>query len=153
MVTPYTPPPQPQTHLYEQMRMERRRQHLERISRLSQFIAWLYFLRLLYKWFDNARDLRLISQRLPDWECSTTTSHMIRKWRNYWRRGRHRWTISQRRKAIQDSNVLNYQNEYNRIRGVLESQKPGLRGNTLERLRQREGELALLGAKAVSNIV
>ena len=39
MVTPYTPPPQPQTHLYEQMRMERRRQHLERISRLSQFIA------------------------------------------------------------------------------------------------------------------
>ena len=32
--------------------------------------------------------------------------------------------LSMRRKAIQDSNVLNYQNEYNRIVGALENQKP-----------------------------
>ena len=40
--------------------------------------------------------------------------------------------ISNRRKAIQDSNVLNYQQEYARIRGVLSNQNEGLRGDSLE---------------------
>ena len=32
--------------------------------------------------------------------------------------------LSMRRKTIQDSNVLNYQNGYNRIVGALENQNP-----------------------------
>ena len=58
-----------------------------------------------------------------------------------------------RRKSIQDSNILNYQNEYNRIVGLLADQNPGLRGNTRERLDQRQRELMALGAKAVDGIV
>ena len=61
--------------------------------------------------------------------------------------------ISNRRKAIQDSNVLNYQQEYDRIRGALSNQNEGLMGNSLERMRQRESELELLGARAVNRIV
>ena len=57
--------------------------------------------------------------------------------------------ISMRRKTIQDSNVLNYQNEYDRIKGALSNLNEGVRGNSLERLQQREGELAVLGARAV----
>ena len=61
--------------------------------------------------------------------------------------------LSMRRKTIQDSNILNYQNEYNRLVGVLENQNPGLHGNTRERLEQRQQELMALGAKAVEGIV
>ena len=61
--------------------------------------------------------------------------------------------ISLRRKAIQDSNIINYQNEYNRIEGLLSKQNPGLHGNSIERLTQRQGELMALGAKAVGGIV
>ena len=61
--------------------------------------------------------------------------------------------LSMRRKAIQDSNRLNYQNEYNRLTGVLENSNPGLRGNTRERLVQRQEELMALGAQAVDGIV
>ena len=60
--------------------------------------------------------------------------------------------MSLRRKTIQDSNVINYQREYDRIRGLLSKQNVGLGQNTIERMRQREGELAMLGAKAVDNI-
>ena len=48
---------------------------------------------------------------------------------------------------------MNYQNEYDRIRGALSAQNPGLMGNSLERMKQRELELELLGAKAVDKIV
>ena len=61
--------------------------------------------------------------------------------------------LSMRRKAIQDSNRLNYQNEYNRLAGVLENSNPGIRGNTRERLEQRQQELMALGAQAVDGIV
>ena len=61
--------------------------------------------------------------------------------------------LSMRRKAIQDSNRLNYQNEFSRIQGVLENSNPGLRGNSRERLEQRQQELMALGAKAVDGIV
>ena len=60
--------------------------------------------------------------------------------------------LSLRRKAIQDSNRLNYQNEFNRL-GVLENSNPGLHGNTRARLVQRQEELMALGAKAVDGIV
>ena len=58
-----------------------------------------------------------------------------------------------RRKAIQDSNRLNYQNEYNRLDGVLENSNPGLHGNSRARLEQRQQELMALGAQAVDGIV
>ena len=61
--------------------------------------------------------------------------------------------LSMRRKAIQDSNRLNYQNEYNRLAGVLENSNPGLRGNSRARLEQRQQELMALGAQAVDGIV
>ena len=61
--------------------------------------------------------------------------------------------ISLRRKAIQDSNRLNYQNEFNRLQGELERSNPGLHGNTRARLVQRQEELMTLGAKAVDGIV
>ena len=61
--------------------------------------------------------------------------------------------ISNRRKTIQDTNMLNYQNEYDRIRGALSNQNEGLMGNSLERMRQRESELEILGARAVNKIV
>ena len=61
--------------------------------------------------------------------------------------------LSMRRKAIQDSNRLNYQNEYNRLAGVLENSNPGLRGNSRSRLEQRQQELMALGAQAVDGIV
>ena len=52
--------------------------------------------------------------------------------------------ISMRRKAIQDSNVLNYQNEYNRIVGALANQNPGLHGSSRERMENRKKELRQL---------
>ena len=61
--------------------------------------------------------------------------------------------LSMRRKAIQDSNLLNYQNEYNRIVGALENQNPGLQGNSRERMKDRKKELMALGAKAVEGII
>ena len=61
--------------------------------------------------------------------------------------------ISTRRKAIQDSNVLNYQNEYNRIVGALENRNPGLHGNSRERMEERKNQLMALGAKAVDGII
>ncbi len=63
------------------------------------------------------------------------------------------YLISNRRKAIKDSNMLNYQQEYDRIRGALSNQNEGLRGNSLERMRHRGSELELLGARAVNRIV
>ncbi len=56
--------------------------------------------------------------------------------------------ISMRRKSIQDSNVLNYQNEYNRLRGVVENTNPGLHGDTLDSIRDRQRQLVQLGAMA-----
>ena len=61
--------------------------------------------------------------------------------------------LSMRRKAIQDANRLNYQNEYNRIVGELEKSNPGLHGNSRARMEQRQQELMTLGAKAVEGIV
>ena len=61
--------------------------------------------------------------------------------------------LSMRRKTIQDSNIINYQNEYNRIEGLLSKQNPGLNGNSIERLNQRQDELTALGARAVDGIV
>ena len=61
--------------------------------------------------------------------------------------------ISMRRKAIQDSNRLNYQNEYDRIRGVLSKRNEGLIDPTRERLEQRQVELEVLGAQAFNKIV
>ena len=61
--------------------------------------------------------------------------------------------LSMRRKTIQDSNILNYQNEYNRIVGALENQNPGLHGNSRERMEDRKKELMALGAKAVEGII
>ena len=56
--------------------------------------------------------------------------------------------LSHRRKSIQDSNILNYQNEYNRLRGVIESQNPGLMGHTLDSIVARQKQLENLGALA-----
>ena len=61
--------------------------------------------------------------------------------------------IAMRRKAIQDSNVLNYQNEYNRIVGALENQNPGLHGRSREIMEDRKRQLTALGAKAVEGII
>ena len=61
--------------------------------------------------------------------------------------------IAMRRKAIQDSNVLNYQNEYNRIVGALENQNPGLHGRSREMMEDRKRQLTALGAKAVEGII
>ena len=61
--------------------------------------------------------------------------------------------LSMRRKAIQDSNLLNYQNEYNRIVGALENQNPGLVGNSRERMEDRKKELMALGAQAVNGMI
>ena len=61
--------------------------------------------------------------------------------------------LSMRRKAIQDSNLLSYQNEYNRIVGAVEHQNPGLKGNSRERMEDRKKELMALGAKAVEGII
>ena len=61
--------------------------------------------------------------------------------------------IAMRRKAIQDSNVLNYQNEYNRIVGALTNQNPGLHGRSRERMEDRKKELMALGAQAVEGII
>ena len=61
--------------------------------------------------------------------------------------------ISLRRKAIQDSNRLNYQNEFDRIRGVLSKRNEGIIDPTRDRLEQRQAELMALGAQAVNNIV
>ena len=58
-----------------------------------------------------------------------------------------------RRTAIQDSNVLNYQNEYNRIVGALENQNPGLLGKSREMMEDRKRQLTALGAKAVEGII
>ena len=60
--------------------------------------------------------------------------------------------IANRRKAIQDGNLVNYQNEFNRIQGILAKQNEGLRGNSLQRLLNRQVELEMLGAKAVDGI-
>ena len=56
--------------------------------------------------------------------------------------------LSHRRKSIQDSNILNYQNEYNRLRGVIESQNPGLMGHTIDSIVARQKQLENLGALA-----
>ena len=56
--------------------------------------------------------------------------------------------ISHRRKSIQDSNILNYQNEYNRLRGVLENSNPGLRARSLPMVQNRQLDLMRLGAIA-----
>ena len=61
--------------------------------------------------------------------------------------------LSMRRKSIQDSNLLNYQNEYNRIVGALVNQNPGLHGSSRERMENRKKELMELGAQAVGGIV
>ena len=61
--------------------------------------------------------------------------------------------LTHRRKAIQDSNVLNYQNEFHRIQGLLENQNPGLHARSRESLTQRADELKRLGAEAVEGIV
>ena len=58
-----------------------------------------------------------------------------------------------RRKAIQNSNLLNYQNEYNRIVGALENQNPGLQGKSREMMQDRKKELMALGAQAVNGII
>ena len=56
--------------------------------------------------------------------------------------------ISHRRKSIQDSNILNYQNEYNRLRGVLENSNPGLHARSLPMVQNRQLDLMRLGAIA-----
>ncbi len=61
-------------------------------------------------------------------------------------------SLALRRKWLNDSNVYNYQNEYERIRGVLSKNNPGLGQQTIERLQQREDELRNLGAQAVNKI-
>ena len=61
--------------------------------------------------------------------------------------------LSMRRKSLQDSNILNYQNEYNRIVGALESQNPGLHGRSREMMQDRKRQLTALGAKAVEGII
>ena len=61
--------------------------------------------------------------------------------------------LSMRRKSIQDSNLLNYQNEYNRIVGALVNQNPGLRGSSRARMEDRKKELMELGAQAVGGII
>ena len=60
--------------------------------------------------------------------------------------------IVHRRKAIQDSTLVNNQNEYSRILGVLEKQNPGLNSHTRRSLEQRNLDLQELGAKAIEGI-
>ena len=61
--------------------------------------------------------------------------------------------ISLRRKAIQDSNRLNYQNEYDRIRGLTSRNLTGFQQQTIEGLRDRQTKLEKLGAQVIDNIV
>ena len=57
-----------------------------------------------------------------------------------------------RKKALQDSVLVNRQNEYNRLLGVLQKQNIGLNSETRQSLRDRIKNLEELGAKAVQGI-
>ena len=57
-----------------------------------------------------------------------------------------------RRKTIEDQNRLNYQNEYDRIRGLLSQNLTGLGERSVEGLRHRRDKLEELGAQMVNQI-
>ena len=57
-----------------------------------------------------------------------------------------------RRKTMDDQNRLNYQQEYDRIRGLLSHNLTGLGQRSIERIRERRDELENLGAQAVNKI-
>ena len=57
-----------------------------------------------------------------------------------------------RRKTMDDQNRLNYQQEYDRIRGLLSHNLTGLGQRSIERMRERRDELENLGAQAINKI-
>ncbi len=59
---------------------------------------------------------------------------------------------SSRVKTIQDQSRLDYQNEYDRIRRLVDTNLAGLGKHTVERLRERQAELGKLGAEVVDKI-
>ena len=58
-----------------------------------------------------------------------------------------------RKNALQTQNRLNYQNEYDRIRGLTSRNLTGLDHKTVEGLRDRQTKLEKLGAQVIDNIV
>ena len=58
-----------------------------------------------------------------------------------------------RKNALQTQNRLNYQNEYDRIRGLTSRNLTGFEQQTVEGLRHRQNELEKLGAQVIDNIV
>ena len=57
-----------------------------------------------------------------------------------------------RRKTMDDQNRLNYQQEYDRIRGLPSHSLTGLGQRSIERMRERRDELENLGAQAINKI-
>ena len=59
-------------------------------------------------------------------------------------------SITLRNQWLERQKVNNYQNEYDRIRGIIENRVKGI--NTIEGLNNRKKQLELLGALAVDGI-
>ena len=57
-----------------------------------------------------------------------------------------------RKKVLEDQNRLNYQNEYDRIRGLLSQNLTGFGEKSIEGLRDRSKKLEELGAQIVDRI-
>ena len=57
-----------------------------------------------------------------------------------------------RKKALETQNRLNYQNEYDRIRGLTSRNLTGFEQQTVEGLRHRQNKLEKLGAQVIDNI-
>ena len=62
-------------------------------------------------------------------------------------------SIILRKQWLNSQNKLNYQNEYDRIRGLLSKSVVGRTEGTTDHLKAKAQELERLGAKAVFNIV
>ena len=58
-----------------------------------------------------------------------------------------------RKNALQTQNRLNYQNEYDRIRGLTSRNLTGFEQQTVEGLQDRQDKLLKLGAQVLDNIV
>ena len=62
-------------------------------------------------------------------------------------------SITLRKQWLDNQKTLNYQNEYDRIRGLLSKSVVGRTEGTTDHLKAKAQELERLGAKAVFNIV
>ena len=62
-------------------------------------------------------------------------------------------SIQIRKKMLERQKVHNYQNEYDRIRGLIAQNVVKNGGNSLDGLKRRASELKKLGARVIDNIV